>query len=177
MLVAYASAYGSTREVAEAIADRLRGAFTVDVLPLDEARDLSPYTAVVVGSAARKRGWMRVAMRWLAAHEQELAKLPVAYFMTCWCLRQDTPKARAEADGYVGLVRAAAPAIEPVAVGEFAGKFDISNFSWFERLFMSPKQYPVGDWRDWQAIREWAATLPPLLHRPAGAGASEAAPS
>jgi menaquinone-dependent protoporphyrinogen oxidase len=167
VLVTYASAYGSTQEVAEAIADRLRAAYAVDVRPLREASDLSPYTAVVVGSGARKRGWMRVAMRWLAAHEQELAQLPVAYFMTCWCLRQDTPATRGEADGYIRLVRAAAPSVTPVSVGQFAGKFDVNSLSWIERLFTGPKKYPVGDWRDWQAIRDWAAKLPPLLRLPA----------
>ncbi|MHB0876754.1 MAG: flavodoxin domain-containing protein [Anaerolineae bacterium] len=166
VLVAYASSYGSTREVAEAIADRLRTSYTVEVQSVTAVTDLSPYQAVVVGSAARKRGWMRVAVRWLKAHEGELAKLPVAYFMTCWCLRQDTPESRAEAAGYIDLVRAAAPAIAPVSVGTFAGKFDLNSMSWFERLFMRSKSVPAGEWRDWQAIRAWAAALPPLLSNP-----------
>lgn len=54
ILVAYATKAGSTAEVAEVIGQVLRetGA-TVDVLPARAVEDLTPYRAVIIGSAVR----------------------------------------------------------------------------------------------------------------------------
>ena len=52
ILVAYASKHGSTREIAQAIGDVLRDAgFAVKVAAVSTVSDLSPYDAVVLGSA------------------------------------------------------------------------------------------------------------------------------
>jgi menaquinone-dependent protoporphyrinogen oxidase len=52
VLVAYATKYGATAEIAEKIAQVLRqaGLYT-DVCPADRVSDLAPYKAVVLGSA------------------------------------------------------------------------------------------------------------------------------
>ena len=54
ILVTYASRAGSTAGVAEAIGKTLieRGA-QVDMLPMQDVKDLTPYSAVVAGSAIR----------------------------------------------------------------------------------------------------------------------------
>ena len=52
LLVAYASKYGATREIAEVVADTLRyGGRPVDVMAVRDVRDPSAYDAVVLGSA------------------------------------------------------------------------------------------------------------------------------
>ncbi len=54
ILVTYASRAGTTAEVAEAIARTLtQDGAQVDVLPMKSVKDLSPYQAVVAGSAIR----------------------------------------------------------------------------------------------------------------------------
>ena len=53
-LVAYATRAGSTEGVARAVAETLREAgLEADLKPVSEVRDLSPYGAVVLGSAIR----------------------------------------------------------------------------------------------------------------------------
>ena len=69
ILVAYASRTGCTREAAEIIGERAahrNARRSVDVRPVQEVSDLSGYSAVVIGSAARrKRGWVSEARHWL----------------------------------------------------------------------------------------------------------------
>jgi menaquinone-dependent protoporphyrinogen oxidase len=166
ILVAYASRTGCTKEAAEIIGATLRSAAgaEVDLRPVQEVNDLTGYTAIVVGSAARnKRGWLSEGRHWLRGHETELSKLPVAYFMTCWVLRDDTPAARAEAEGYIGLVQEKYPAIRPLAVGLFPGRLDLSRFSAFDRFWMRMKHAPAGDWFDGERVRAWAEQAAKLL--------------
>ncbi|HBA91139.1 MAG TPA: flavodoxin, partial [Anaerolineaceae bacterium] len=54
ILVAYATYYGTTREVAETIAKTItEHGYEVEVISAREARDVSRYGAVIVGSAIR----------------------------------------------------------------------------------------------------------------------------
>ncbi len=59
ILVAYATRYGSTKEIASAIADTLRsGGESVDLLPVEEVTDLGRYRAAVVGSPIYMGKWL-----------------------------------------------------------------------------------------------------------------------
>ncbi len=81
VLVAYASKYGSTREIAEKIGVVLKDAgFAVDVLPADKVADVGPYRAVVLGSAVYIGGWRKAAAKFLKANERALAERPVWLF-------------------------------------------------------------------------------------------------
>lgn len=166
ILVTYASRTGCTREAAEIIGRVLssKGETQVDVRPIQEVQTLEGYSAIVVGAAARqKRGWVSEARHWLRDHETALCCVPVAYFMTCWVLRDDTSDAQREAQGYIDLVRARTPGIAPVAVGLFPGRLDLARFSAFDRFFLKRKHAPVGDWFDAERVRQWAAGLPAKL--------------
>ena len=58
VLVAYASKYGATKEIAEKIGEVLQDAgCSVDVHSVSDVKDLSGYQAVVLGSAAYIGGW------------------------------------------------------------------------------------------------------------------------
>jgi menaquinone-dependent protoporphyrinogen oxidase len=166
ILVAFASRTGCTQEAAEIIAATLRQALAgeVEVCPVQAVADLQPYRAVVVGSAARsKRGLLREGWRWLRAHETELSLLPVAYFMTCWALREDSDAARQTAEGCVALVRERVPTIRPVAVGLFPGRMDLARFTAFDRFWLRLKHAPLGDWFEPERVAYWASALPALL--------------
>ena len=68
VLVAYASKYGATAEIAERIGQVLREAgVTTEVLPAGKVRDLTTYRAVVLGSAAYIFHWRKAATRLLKA--------------------------------------------------------------------------------------------------------------
>jgi menaquinone-dependent protoporphyrinogen oxidase len=84
VLVVHAGRYGSTAEVADAIAHELRrcGA-TVDVAPASEGLPLDPYEAVVVGSAIYWERWLPEAARFVEQNRTALADKRVAYFLLC----------------------------------------------------------------------------------------------
>ena len=78
VLVAYASKYGATAEIAEKMGEVHRQAgLSTDVIPADEVSDLTPYEAVVLGSAVFIGKWRKQAVKILQANEKMLAERPV----------------------------------------------------------------------------------------------------
>lgn len=159
ILVCYASVSGSTGEVAEAIGDVLRQEDTaVTVLPVEEVTDVRAYSAVVVGSSIRVGRWLPQAIRFLETEQTLLANVPVAYFTTCLTMINDTAESRRIVLGYMEPLLHLAPQIEPVGIGLFSGSLDP------ERRQVIPGDIgPQGDYRDWDAIRAWAAEIRPAL--------------
>ena len=161
VLVVYASKAGSTGEVAEVIGQVLcEGGASVDVRLAKEVSDLSPYRAVVVGSAIRIGRWLPEAVQFVERHQAALKTMPVAYFQVSGFLKEDTPDKRQEAATFLDPVRAL---VTPVGEGLFAGKMDYSKLSFFDRTIAKMVGSVEGDWRDWDAIRAWADSLRPVL--------------
>src|SRR5436305_11859585 len=80
-LVSYGTKHGSTREVAEAIAETLRErGLEVDVLPADKVDDVTPYDGVVLGGAIYMGRWHPASIDFLRLHRHALAELPLAVF-------------------------------------------------------------------------------------------------
>jgi len=167
ILVTYASRLGATAGVAEAIGKTLtdNGA-QVEVRRMDEVTDLTPYSAVVAGSAIRDKQWLPEARQFMQTHQAALRQKPFAAFLVCMTLAmKDGEKYRPHVATWLDPVRAL---VKPVSEGLFAGVLDIGKVSSFsERLsFRVSVLFGVwkeGDHRDWNAIRDWAARLRPLL--------------
>jgi menaquinone-dependent protoporphyrinogen oxidase len=161
LLVAYASRFGSTAEVAKAIAEVLsqKGA-TVETLHVKNATDLNGYDAVIVGGAIHYDKWMAEAAAFVTTHEEALSALPVAYFFTCLTLSKQSEKAERQAMAYAAKLCALVPQVEPVDVGRFAGVLSYGRLPFFLRLLakgvFSLLGVKEGDYRDWDAIHAWA---------------------
>ena len=164
VLVVYGSKCGSTGEVAAAIGETLREAgVPVDVRPVKDVDDLSPYSAVVIGSAARMGRLLPEVVKFAERHRDTLKAKPTACFTVCLTLKDDTPENREKVSAYLDPLRAIA---EPVSVGLFAGKLDYARLGFLLRFFMSRDRsggLAEGDYRDWEAIRTWARELAPAL--------------
>ncbi|MGB8647219.1 MAG: flavodoxin domain-containing protein [Anaerolineae bacterium] len=166
ILVAFASEAGSTAGVAEAIGKTLaESGARVEVRPMREVRDLSPYRAVVAGSAIHGGEWLPEAMQFMRTHRAVLARKPFAAFLVCMTLAMSDGKYREHVATWLAPVRAL---VRPVSEGLFAGALDISKIpSLGDRLkFRLSVLFGVwkeGDHRDWNAIRAWAESLRPLL--------------
>lgn len=167
ILVTYASRAGSTAEIAEAISRTLsQNGAQVDLLPIRDVKDLSPYRAVVAGSAIRKSKWLPEAMQFVRTHRAELAQKRFATFTVCITLAMSNSNPYRQAvAGWIEPVRAQVP---PVSEGLFAGKLDFSKLpltidTLLLRAVVALGIFPKGDRRDWNAIRTWAAGLRPLL--------------
>ena len=81
VLVAHASAHGSTAEIATRLASALAQAGPdVDVKAVADVASLSGYDAAVIGSAIHDGAWLADAQTFLAEHKAALAKRPTWLF-------------------------------------------------------------------------------------------------
>lgn len=163
ILVTYASRSGSTAGIAEAIGKTLAECGeAVDVRPMAEVKDLSPYRAVVGGSAIQGQKWLPEAMQFMKAHQAALAQRPFAAFLVCITLSmKGSEQYREGVSSWMAPVRAL---VRPVSEGYFAGMLDFHKMPLtFNTLMMRVpvllKIWREGDHRDWAAIRAWAASL------------------
>lgn len=167
-LVGYASRAGSTAEVAEAVGLVLReSGASVDVLPVDDLKSIAGYDAVVLGTAIWAGKPLPEMRRFVAEQQDTLGRLPVACFILCDTLKEDTPANRQVALGYAAPLRAIQESVSP---GLFAGARNFSKLHPLLRWFlMRVLRLAEGDWRDWSRIRAWAAELSVCLREPARA--------
>ena len=81
ILVTYASRHGSTRGIAERIAERLRvDGLDAEVRPAAEVRDASRYHAFVVGGAAYMFHWLKDATAFVKRNRALIAERPTWLF-------------------------------------------------------------------------------------------------
>ncbi len=161
LLLAYASAAGSTAETAAFMAKRLsqRG-WAVDLREVRRAPAPTGYSAVIVGSPVRAGNWLSEATAYVKTHRQELAKGRLVYFTMCMTLSEDTPAHREAVAAYIKPVR---ELVEPRTSAFFAGKMDYAKLSFFVRQIVKMKKVPEGDYRNWRAIGDWVDGLDPEL--------------
>lgn len=161
VLVAYASKYGSTQEVAQCVADRLRLAgFDVDTASAGEVGSISEYSAVVLGIALYFFMWRKDAHRFLNRHHKALSGLPVAVFGLGPL--EDTPEQFEGARQHLDKGLAKHDWLHPVAVAVFGGKLEPSGLRFPDN---NPAMRGMGavDLRDFGAIEAWADSLPDAL--------------
>ncbi len=168
VLVTYASRAGSTAEIADVIHQTLaHNGLIVDLRPMQAVHDLSRYHAVVAGSAIQREKWLPEAMNFLQEHQAALRQKPFAAFLVCMALSRPTARAQQSAQGWMQPVRALA---QPVSEGYFAGALELRKVPlayWpLFRVAILLGLWAEGDYRDWDAIRQWAGDLPGRFWQP-----------
>ncbi len=163
ILVAYATRYGSTQEVAERVAATLRECgLKVEVKPARQVRDLEGYRAVVLGAPLYIGRWLKDAQSFLGRHQQALIGRPVAIFTLGPTQAEGlkSPEVRVQLDQELAKY----PWLKPIAAELFGGKYDPAKLHFLDRLLgalpASPLyNMPASDVRDWEAISAWANSL------------------
>lgn len=160
VLVVVATRHGATRGIAEAIVRELAGCAAGQELGLspelheaEHAPDPARFDAVVVGSAVYVGRWREPARDWVGAHAAALRRRPVWLFSS----------------GPIGAPPF--PLDEPHDVHPlmqltgarghqvFPGRLDKELLSFGERAMVTAMRAPLGDFRDWDAARAWAADI------------------
>jgi menaquinone-dependent protoporphyrinogen oxidase len=163
VLVAYASKYGATTGIAEKVAEVLRQAgLEVDLSPVDRVRELSSYGGIVVGSAVYVGQWRKEAAAFLTANEQALSQVPVWLFSSGPTGKGDPVKIMNGFRFPVDL-QPVADRIHPRDTVFFHGAIELQKVSLPEKLIIKGLKAPLGDFRDWEAITAWAASIASAL--------------
>ena len=158
ILVGYATRNGSTREVANAIAVKLReGSIAVDVLPLRAVKALNGYRSVVIGAPLYMFHWHKDARAFLERHHAALLDRVAAVFALGPF--NDAEKDWQEVRWQLDRELAKFPWFTPMARVVFGGKFDPSTLGFPYALIPALKKIPACDLRDWAATRDWAGRL------------------
>jgi menaquinone-dependent protoporphyrinogen oxidase len=160
ILVSYATRFGSTAEIADTIAETLRAKrHTIECRPMADISSLGAYQAILLGSAVNHANWLPGAVDFVKANRDALKLVPVALFTVHIQNTGADELSRRKRLAYLDEVR---PYLQPVSEAYFAGRFDRRGAAelmprWLARIV------PKIDRRNWQNIRAWASSLPPLL--------------
>lgn len=179
VLVAYATRHGATGGIAERIGSTLRQrGLDATVRPAAEVRDVDPYDAFVIGSAAYMFHWLKEASAFVRRHRSTLVTAPVWIFSS-GPLGTDLVdkegkdvRAGAEPKEFAELREMLSPRGEHI----FWGAYDpdapaVGVAEWFmKKMPASRDALPVGDFRNWEEIDAWAEEIASALV-PVAAGA------
>lgn len=159
VLVAYATKYGATAEIAEKIGQMLRSeGLRTDVLPANRVRDLNSYKAVVLGSAVYIGRWRKEAATFLKTNEKVLAEQLVWLFSSGPTGKGD-PVKLAEGWEFPKNLQSIAKNIKPHEIKLFHGNVEMKKLNFIHKFMIKKVEAPVGDFRDWDAITSWATSI------------------
>jgi menaquinone-dependent protoporphyrinogen oxidase len=156
VLVAVASRHGSTTEIAERIAAGLHaGGLEIDIqrIGVDHDADLTRYDAFVVGSAVYEGHWLRSGRRFLTDNQDQLRRAPVFLFSSGPIGDNNTIGVE---NAHVAELAELTGAVDH---RQFPGRLDRSRLKRRERWIVDIVRAHDGDFRDWDAVDEWAATI------------------
>ena len=154
-LVGYATRSGSTRDVAQIIAEELREqGLSADLIDLAELPQAEGYDLLVIGSGIHGGQWFIEGLEWIRTHASVLEKTPTAVFNVC--LNAADEAKRSEALDYNKQV---VGGFTPISSESFAGRYTPAQVRGWQRLFMRAMRKRPVDLMDPGSIKHWARQL------------------
>lgn len=157
-LIATASRYGSTREIGDRIAARMRahGMVANSIAAGDDA-DVTGYDIVVVGSGVYRGHWLPDATAFAKQHADALRARSVWLFSSGPVGDLSRRIVRAM-DADPVEVAQLTPLLQPAGTARFGGRMDLATLPLRHRLAAVLMRFG-GDFRDLDAIDEWADAI------------------
>lgn len=163
ILVSAASKHGSTAQIATRVGEALRAGLPSDAVvqvgTASEVSDVTPYDAIVLGSAVYMGRWMQDA-REAAARIATHPARPVWLFSSGPI--GDPPKPDEEPSD----VRDISTSTNARGHRVFAGRLDRHQLGFAEKAMVMALRVPDGDFRDWDEISAWGADIASELNEP-----------
>lgn len=161
ILVTAASKYGSTNEIAQAIADTLaaRG-LEAEVRPPQDVEAVEDYDAVVLGSAVYIGHWQQTARELVNRSGDALAVRPVWLFSSGPI--GDPPKPTEDPVDVTDIIERTHARDHRV----FAGRIDKERLSFPDKAILLALRAKEGDFRDWEEVHQWASEIADALETP-----------
>ena len=171
VLVAYATDHGSTRGVADRIADRLqqRGV-DAEARAVADVGEASRYEAVVLGSAIHGGTWLPAARQFADQNAATLRERPVWLFSVSTLGDEESMFPLRVADRLRAWRKQTPELAElrrrlhPREHRNFAGAVARSHWPATGRAFFRATGGRYGDHRNWAAIDAWADLIAAQLH-------------
>ncbi len=169
-VVVYASKYGSTRGIAEFIADKLSQAgMQAEARRVGDVQNPGDYDAFVIGSAVYMTHWLKEATEFVTRNRALLASRPVWLFSS-GPLGTETKDAQGQDLRTVTEPKEIAEfreLIKPRDHRVFFGVLDSSKLGFGHRMLRKlpagRNLFPEGDFRDWNDIEKWAISIAQAL--------------
>ena len=161
LLVAVASKYGGTQEIAFVIGKTLSNSgIDTDIRNVEIDGDVAAYDAVILGSAVYNGNWLKSARDFAELHAEELAVRPTWLFSSGPVGKPLKPAAHEQV-----LATKIMPRIRAREHRIFAGKLDKNRLNLRERAIVRLVSGAEGDFRDWDEIESWAHQIAEILNR------------
>ena len=170
VVVVYASRYGSTKGIAEFIAERLRErGLEAEARSVDSRPDPAQYDAVVLGSAVYLGRWMKEAAAFAEENRATLAARPAWLFSSGPLVLAEGATVD-DPDLVPTEIAALGEAVHPRDHRVFLGALDPGRLGFAQRamraLPAARAALPEGDFRDWEAIGAWADEIAAAVPAP-----------
>jgi len=156
VLVVVASKHGATEEMAGSmsrwLAESAAGqelGVTAVLQKADHHPDPAGFDAVLVGSAVYGGRWLEPARDWVSAHAAALRDRPV------WLFSSGPIGAPPFPPDEPHDVHPLAQLVGARGHRVFPGRLDTNLLSFGERAMVTAMRAPLGDFRDWDAVRGW----------------------
>jgi menaquinone-dependent protoporphyrinogen oxidase len=163
VLIAFASRYGSTKEVAERIAQIfIQSGFEVEVLPCKKVDTIEQYQFIVIGAPFYIGSMLKDAKNFLLKNQDILSKKPVAIFALGPI--GNTEKELTDTQNQLDNELKQFPWFKPFSTVMFGGKYDPDKLRFLDKLLTKPPASPLhnlaaNDARNWEDIKDWAEKL------------------
>ncbi|HPI72541.1 MAG TPA: flavodoxin domain-containing protein [bacterium] len=167
ILIAYASGFGSTKEIAEKIGQILQepSALQVTLQTMEAVTDASPFDAIILGSSIRADQPLVSIMDFLAQNRATLRQKKIAVFLVCLTANCQVGREKVR-QGYISQIFEKYPDLNIISSESFGGKIDFDKLNPVMQMLMKrvlektgiPAQGSV-DTRDWNFISGWAHEL------------------
>jgi menaquinone-dependent protoporphyrinogen oxidase len=172
-LVAYGSANGSTKEIAEVLAASIaESGPDVDFRSVEDVATLSGYQAVVLGSAIHNGRWLPEVHEFCRDQRLSLRHRDVWLF-SVGAVGATTSAYGRRSSGFLRRMRREPSTVlelrrnfEPRDHRTFAGVLDAEQWGRLASLNFRLLGGTWGDHRDWDDVRGWAASIGAALQQP-----------
>jgi menaquinone-dependent protoporphyrinogen oxidase len=159
ILVAYASKHGGTAEIARKIGETLtQKGFQTALADAKTVQDVSPYHAIILGSAVYFGSWRKEAVKLLKTNQKILAEKPTWVFSSGPAGEGD-PVELLDGWRFPSGLQEILDRIEPRDITVFHGVVNPDKLNYFEKWILKNVKSPVGDFRDWEKITAWASKI------------------
>lgn len=167
VLIAFATRYGSTKEIAEKIGQILiQSGFEVDVLPCKKVEKIESYHFIVIGTPYYIGSMLKESKNFLIKNQDILSRKQVAFFALGPI--GDTEKELTDTQNQLENELKQYPWFKPISTVMFGGKYDPDKLRFLDKLLTKPPASPLhnlaaNDARNWDDINSWAKNLSSTL--------------